>query len=61
MERARNILLQFPKLGRRHIAEVELKGEHGVVHQTDGTPAGHHEWWPTKGLAPCGFYRRGIQ
>lgn len=61
IERAKNALLQYPKIARRHIVEIELKGEHGVVHKTAGDPAGHYGWWPIKGIDLRGFCRRGIQ
>lgn len=57
VEKARNFVTNHPAIGPKHIAEVELRGGHGVVQRTGDPRVGHFNWWIPEGVSAFSFFR----
>ncbi len=51
---------QFQTLPR-HIAELNLNGNHGIIHPVSNNNDTHHAWWIPMGIDPCSFLVRILQ
>lgn len=50
----------FKKLPR-HIAQLDLRGDHGVLRSTPDEFDSHHDWWIASGVDPASFCVRIVE
>ena len=52
-----NVIHQYPNFSKKFVVELNLRGNHGVIHRSPNNDNSHHDWWIPDNVNPlmyCG-------